>query len=84
MGFYTRLPGQLYIFFFIKVQLEWGIYGGNNNMASALGFFLILGPPGAPPAGVEGGGGPKMAQMAGTAGKFLDHFDTTTEEKREK
>ncbi len=26
-------------------------------------------------------GDPKMAQMAGTAGKFLDRFDTTAEEK---
>jgi hypothetical protein len=25
-----------------------------------------------------------MAQMAGTAGKFLDRFDTNTEEKHEK
>ncbi len=29
-------------------------------------------------------GGPKMAQMAGAVGKFLDRFDTNTEEKREK
>ncbi len=50
------------------------------------GFFLILGPPGG--AGClpthYPRGGPKMAQMAGAARKFLYRFDTNTEEKREK
>ncbi len=47
------------------------------------GFFLILGGWGCPPP-LRGRVGPKLAQMDGAAGKFLDRFDTNTEEIHEK
>ncbi len=54
------------------------IWGGSIEDASGGGGWVPA-HSGAPPRG-----GPKMAQMAGAVGNFLNRFDTTTEEKREK